>query len=486
MRPIKLLPLLPLIALAAVFGMGLGRPDSGRAQAGAPRRPAPAPKADPTRPRHFRAVAVQPKWAPADYLSEASFRAWMGAQLASARPHLAPDRPNLVVLTELNGLPLVLLGARLAARAPTFQLAAALALIKHLPGALLILAREGVGPVRALQLSRAEATTRIYLDVCRDLARQYGVYLVCGTAPLPHYRLDGQTLRRDGPGLYNQAVVLDPNGDLIGTADKVHLTPDEEQDGVDLTPGDLDDLRVFPTEVGDLGVATSLDAFHPDVIGRLEAQGATVLLQPDANGSAWTAKEGLAPDPEHLRDQPKAWLDSAWQAVQHSSTLRYAINPMCVGNLFDLSFDGQSAIVARAEEAPEPRAYALTDPRPGFLALAPWVADGPADQLRALGRALSAHSGDPRENQYHQDVLSADLRLPPSRVAVPALTTHEQALRAYLSGQASLPDPAAQRLAGVLWPLAWLALALWPGRRFSPGRLTVALLGAAGLLLSLT
>ena len=62
--------------------------------------------------RTFRAIAVQPKWAASDFLSAARFRAWMTTQLESAKPHLHPNQPNLVVLTELNGLPLVLRGAR--------------------------------------------------------------------------------------------------------------------------------------------------------------------------------------------------------------------------------------------------------------------------------------------------------------------------------------------------------------------------------------
>ncbi|EYB69792.1 nitrilase/cyanide hydratase and apolipoprotein N-acyltransferase [Deinococcus phoenicis] len=423
---------------------------------------------DPASRRDFRAIAVQPQWSAADFVSAAAFRAWMRSQLELSRPHLAPDRPNLVVLTELNGLPLVLRGTPLAARAGTFERAALLLFLRHLPRALPTLLRERVSPIRALQLALSAGNTRLYLETCRDLAREYGVYLCCGSAPLPRYRLEGRRLIREPGVLHNETVLLGPRGELIGVTDKVHLTPDEEAGGVDLTPGRIKALRVFPTPVGDLGVGISLDAFRADVIGRLEAQGCTVLLQPDANGAPWTSLEGLPPDPANVRDQPVAWLESSWQAAATGQSIRYAVNPMVVGNLLDLTFDGQSAITARAGDAPDPRSYVLTDPRPGFLALMPWVEEpGPedrnAERLREVGRHLAARSGHPRENRYRTGVLHADLTLPPDHVPTPPRTPHEDALAALLEGRARLPEPSAR------WPwlagAAALAASLWLARR---------------------
>ncbi|WP_188905318.1 nitrilase-related carbon-nitrogen hydrolase [Deinococcus aerophilus] len=408
--------------------------------------------------RAFRAVAVQPHWSAADFTTDDAFRAWMRSQLEAARPHLSPQRPTLVVLTELNGLPLVLRGAAWALRFGTFERVSAALFVARLPRVLPVLLRERVSPIRALQLAASADNARLYLHTCRDLAREYGVYLCCGSLPMPRYHLRGGRLRREAGTLTNQSILLAPDGSLIGVTDKIHLTPDEQASGVDLTPGRLEEVRVFPTSVGDLGVAISLDAFRADVMGALEAAGCTVLLQPDANASAWTAQEGLPPDPTHRRDQPVAWLESSWTASTRGDSIRYAVNPMVVGNLLDLSFDGQSAITGRAEDAPEPRSYVLTEPRPGFLALAPWVTDGAPDLLRVVGRQLSAGSGHPRENAYHTDVLHADLTLPPSRVPTPPCTPHEEALAALLAGA---------RLGGgaLSWPglalAAAAALAAW-------------------------
>ena len=416
--------------------------------------------------RIFRAIAVQPKWSASDFLTAHRFRAWMTGQLEAARPHLHPGTPNLVVLTELNGLPLVLRGGPLAAASGKFEWAAALLFLHHLPAALPIVLRENVSPIRALQLARADRNAALYLNVCRDLAREYGVYLVCGSTPMPRYRLDAGTLRRQGAELDNQTLILAPDGSLIGAASKVYLTPDEEAGGLDLSPGTLDGLRVYPTPVGDLGVAISLDAFRPEVIAHLEAQGCTVLLQPDANGSPWTGKEGIYPAGQTPRDQPLAWLESSWQVTATSGQIRYAVNPMVVGNLLDLSFDGQSAITGPAEQAPTPRGYVMTEPRSGFLALLPWVQEGGTPEvLRLVGEQLRAGSRHPRENAYRTGVIHADLRLPASILAVTEPGGHEQALTAYLNGAARFSRPSVGSYAAGWWPLALAGALMWEIRR---------------------
>lgn len=414
-------------------------------------------------PRHFRAIAVQPKWHAHDFTSAAAFRTWMRSQLDMARPHLAKDRPNLVVLTELNGLPLVLRGGAWALPLRTFEKVAAALFVSRLARTLPIVRREGVSPVRALQLAGADANTRLYLHTCRDLAREYGVYLCCGSAPTPRYELVNGRPQRIPGILTNQTVILDPQGQLIGATDKVHLTPEEEKKGVDLSPGDLHEMRVFPTPVGDLGVAISLDAFRSDVIDHLENHGCTVLLQPDANGAPWTAKEGLPPDPTNIRDQPVAWLESSWTATTQGRTIRYAINPMVVGNLLDLTFDGQSAITGRIGHAPQHRSYVLTTPRPGFMALAPWVETGAPEQLRRAGTQRAALSGHPLENAYRTDAIWADLTLPDATLPTPQRHAHENALQVILntSTRWSRPMTPSVLLAG----LTSLAYLTWRSRR---------------------
>lgn len=383
--------------------------------------------------RHFRAFAVQPQWYTHQFVSYRAFADWMTAQFRSLVPHLAHDRPNLVVLTEFNGLPLLLNQHVWATRLGRFEWAIVALVVRYMWRLGPIMQREGVSAIRALQLLYALKHAAWYLRICRDLARSYGVYLCCGSLPMPRLYLSDGKVHREPTLLTNQSHILDPSGRLISATDKVFLTPMEEQKGLDYSAGHLDELRVFPTVVGDLGTAISLDAFQPAVIQRLRDQGCTVLLQPDANGAIWSGTEQILPDNiKTPRPQPEAWLDSAWQ-VSSSGDIRHVINAMVVGNLFDLSFDGQSAITGTLEEGAL-QSYVMTEARRGFLALMPWVTE-PSEEIeriKQIGTELAAGSGHPRENTYHSGIIWADLSLPASEVAMPQKTAHEEALAVFM------------------------------------------------------
>jgi hypothetical protein len=157
----------------------------------------------------------------------------------------------------------------------------------------------------------------------------------------------------------------------------------------------------------------------------LNRLGANVLIQADANDGEWTGAAGDEPW------QPLDWMGSAYRAVSDPSVrFTYAVNPFLVGDLADIPFDGQSAILARGRrgrgcayvgdrhfvaggDLPQLGAYA--GPKSQFLALAPWaVPDGPRADLRPVGDALAAGTG---RHRYVQTAVIADLPFPsdPSR-----------------------------------------------------------------------
>src|SRR5207245_485202 len=92
--------------------------------------------------------------------------------------------------------------------------------------------------------------------------------------------------------------------------------------------------------------------FGPD--GRLYDVQPKVSPAPTAlTPPGWT-QDGAACGTPQAQWQPATWMASAWQAVQGTGpagflfqNFRYAVNPFMVGNLFDVSGDGQSAIFAR-------------------------------------------------------------------------------------------------------------------------------------------
>jgi len=157
----------------------------------------------------------------------------------------------------------------------------------------------------------------------------------------------------------------------------------------------------------------------------LDRLGANVLIQADANDGAWTGA-----DRSELW-QPLSWMGSAYRAVTDRTVhFTYAVNPFMVGNLADIPFDGQSAILQRDRRGSgchyvgnrtfvpgeDQLAYrADAGAKPQFLALAPWaVPDGPRPALRPVSAALGA--GGTRADDYVQTAVIADLPLPIDRV----------------------------------------------------------------------
>jgi hypothetical protein len=154
----------------------------------------------------------------------------------------------------------------------------------------------------------------------------------------------------------------------------------------------------------------------------LDRLGANVVLQDEANPGRWTGAGSAGPW------QPLEWMGSTYRSVADASVrFAYNVNPMMVGNLADLAFDGQSAIMQRglrgvgcnyvgnaagqSEDPAAQRPYAGRKPQ--FLTLAPWVVpDAPRSRLRAVGAQLAPGSRAALENDYLETALVADLTFP--------------------------------------------------------------------------
>ncbi|MEQ1860950.1 MAG: carbon-nitrogen hydrolase family protein [Chthoniobacteraceae bacterium] len=114
-----------------------------------------------------------------------------------------------------------------------------------------------------------------YLDVAESipgpsteffgaLAKKHGLYLVPGL------------VERDGPLLYNVAVLIGPDGAIAGKYRKVCLPRGEIEGGV--TPGR--DYPVFDTRFGKVGMMVCYDGFFPEVARELSNRGAEVIAWP--------------------------------------------------------------------------------------------------------------------------------------------------------------------------------------------------------------
>ena len=82
----------------------------------------------------------------------------------------------------------------------------------------------------------------------------------------------------------------------------------------------------------------------------LDRLGANVVMQDEANPGQWTGEDGDGIQ----KWQPLSWMTSTWRAAaDRSVSFDYNVTPHLVGNLADLTFDGQTrdhpARAARAE-----------------------------------------------------------------------------------------------------------------------------------------
>ncbi len=181
-----------------------------------------------------------------------------------------------------------------------------------------------VSPVRALFLAKAAEIERIYLSTFAKAAREYGAWIIAGSATLRW----GETKR-----IYNSSPVITPTGDVIYRQHKVNLVEMEDKGGLNLEPAPLNYMSVVQSPFGDLGIAICLDAFEDEVRQRLMGLGAQILVQPSANNGPWNEW------------QQQDWLRSSFAAVAQNKEFDLAINPMLVGNFLDVEFEGQSSII---------------------------------------------------------------------------------------------------------------------------------------------
>lgn len=111
----------------------------------------------------------------------------------------------------------------------------------------------------------SETTDGVQCRAMSAKAKQYGVHIL-----IDMHERDAQDR------LYNTAVLFDREGRIEAKYSKSHLTTAEYEEG--LTPGD--ELPVFDTEFGRVGILICWDAYFPEPARVLGLKGAEVILIP--------------------------------------------------------------------------------------------------------------------------------------------------------------------------------------------------------------
>ena len=106
-----------------------------------------------------------------------------------------------------------------------------------------------------------------------ELARKHNSYIVAGL------------YEREGPAIYNTAVLIDREGNVAGKYRKVQLPYEEIEGG--LTPGN--DYPVFQTDFGTVGLMICYDSQFAEPAQALAGRGAEIIFMP-----IWGGIETLA------------------------------------------------------------------------------------------------------------------------------------------------------------------------------------------------
>ncbi|MHB8899421.1 MAG: carbon-nitrogen hydrolase family protein [Thermoguttaceae bacterium] len=101
-------------------------------------------------------------------------------------------------------------------------------------------------------------------DYFAKLAQKHDLYIVAGL------------LEREGTLVYNVAVLVGPDGQMVGKYRKVTLPRGEIEGGI--MPGG--DYPIFETRFGKLGMMICYDGFFPEVARELSNRGAEVIAWP--------------------------------------------------------------------------------------------------------------------------------------------------------------------------------------------------------------
>lgn len=282
-----------------------------------------------------------------DYRDAATFKAHIVALAERAVAGL-DDAPKLIAFPETIGLPLLFtLGPHGndyggVSRLSRVTEAGKYLLQKHWRLVLGAAWRfRAFGP-EAFFLARALPAYRAYTDAFSEAARRTGATVVAGSLFLPPIETETARGTHIAEGrVHNVAYTFAPTGTPLDRTAKRYLTPGLESH-LGLSRATPEAQHTFETPVGRVGVAVCLDGFYSSVVDRFDALGAQIVVQPSANYAPWTRP--WPPDPSVTEGE--AWL--AWGLRAHLQGrlhLRYGVNPMLVGGLFDLEARGRTSIV---------------------------------------------------------------------------------------------------------------------------------------------
>jgi predicted amidohydrolase len=276
------------------------------------------------------------------YRSREAFNHWIDEQTAQALEGRAANEPALVAFPELIGLPLLFHLER-RTNATRVQEAALEIIRANWLEALKLSARHLRFGVSSFLLPDAVRLHTVMLEAFSGAAKKYDAFIVGGSHLLP--TVDDEAAKGvhvADARVRNVSYLFAPSGKILSRSAKVNLTG-----GVESTLGlfktRLEDVGATVTPLGRVATLICYDAFFETCLERADANGAQILVQPSANAQLWDGPWSA----DASRVEGHEWLARGLPSrLQGRVNLRYGVNPMLTGNLFDLRFEGKSHISA--------------------------------------------------------------------------------------------------------------------------------------------
>lgn len=202
---------------------------------------------------------------------------------------------------------------------------------------------------------KAAKMCSIYQTTFSKLAKEFKITIVAGSIVLPDPKVkEGNILLNPKGKLYNITAVFDKTGKVMSPLTK-KVAPIEEELPFTAcaTP---DDLPVYQTVAGKLGVLICADAWYPQHYAALQKNGATLLAVPsfasgnDVWDTLWKGYDGgTIPADVDKNDIGKiteqdAWLKYAMTGRAGTTAVKNGVNVFLRGDLWNLGSDGRTLI----------------------------------------------------------------------------------------------------------------------------------------------
>ena len=203
---------------------------------------------------------------------------------------------------------------------------------------------------------KAETAARIYHSTFSRLARDYGVTVVGGSIVLPALEVtqENAVVVKEGP-LFNTTLTYRPDGTAYREVlHKVYPTPQELPFTM---PGKEENLPVYTTPAGRLGVLNCADSWYATPYARLKGKidflAVPSFVEKDFDTQKPWSGKNITPTPPEFdpKDYGTITYDDAW--IKYALASRYpladvnhGVNVFLRGKFWSLGSDGHSILVS--------------------------------------------------------------------------------------------------------------------------------------------